>query len=203
MDTELMLDVGQANELKLAFRRSGYTNADIKKLCEGDILARLLSIVRGDNEFLKLISGSESLVLAPLDGKEILADARDMFVYVDSDFRNYDADEKGSATKNTLVLVYEMTKDATFSQIFGSLSGDLEKICLTQAQIKNFVRKYRNWLRTNGYATFFLFKSHGNFFVAGVVVFSVGRLYVYVYRFEDSDLWDVEFRRRVVVPQLA
>ena len=46
-DTELMLDVGQANELKLAARRGGYTNADLKRLSEGDLLARLLPVVRG------------------------------------------------------------------------------------------------------------------------------------------------------------
>ncbi len=45
--TELMLDVGQANEFKLACRRAGYTNADIKKLCEGDILAQFLSVLKG------------------------------------------------------------------------------------------------------------------------------------------------------------
>ena len=49
MDTEqLMLDVGQANELKLAFRRAGWTNADIKRLCEGDILALLLAVLKGE-----------------------------------------------------------------------------------------------------------------------------------------------------------
>lgn len=50
MDTELMLDVGQANEFKLACRRAGYTNADIKKMCEGDVLAQLLPVVRGNGE---------------------------------------------------------------------------------------------------------------------------------------------------------
>jgi len=50
MNKELMLDVGQANELKLAFRRCSYTNADIKKLCEGDILAKVLPIIRGQAE---------------------------------------------------------------------------------------------------------------------------------------------------------
>ena len=45
-DTELMLDVGQANELKLAFRRAGYTNAEIKKMSEGDLLADLLPLIR-------------------------------------------------------------------------------------------------------------------------------------------------------------
>ena len=46
MDTELMLDVGQANELKLAFRRHGWSNAEIKKLCKGNLLAHLLPLVR-------------------------------------------------------------------------------------------------------------------------------------------------------------
>ncbi|MEK7649545.1 MAG: hypothetical protein AAB367_01085 [Patescibacteria group bacterium] len=50
MSAELMLDVGQANEFKLACRRAGYTNADIKKMCEGDILAQVLSIIRGHGE---------------------------------------------------------------------------------------------------------------------------------------------------------
>jgi hypothetical protein len=49
-DTELMLDVGQANELKLAARRSGYTKVDLKRLSEGDLLARLLPVVRGLGE---------------------------------------------------------------------------------------------------------------------------------------------------------
>lgn len=50
MDTELMLDVSQAHEFKLACRRSGYTNADIKRMCEGDTLVRLLPVVRGLGE---------------------------------------------------------------------------------------------------------------------------------------------------------
>lgn len=46
-DNELMLDVGQANELKLAFRRNGWTNADVKNLCDGDKLAKILHVLRG------------------------------------------------------------------------------------------------------------------------------------------------------------
>jgi len=42
-----MLDVGQANELKLAFRRANWTNADIKKLSEGDAAERILPVIRG------------------------------------------------------------------------------------------------------------------------------------------------------------
>ena len=42
-----MLDVGQANELKLALRKAGYTNADIKQMCEGKALAETLLIIKG------------------------------------------------------------------------------------------------------------------------------------------------------------
>lgn len=52
--SDLRLDVSQAHELKLAFRRAGWTNADIKKSCEGDMLFRILPVVRGHAE-IKLI----------------------------------------------------------------------------------------------------------------------------------------------------
>jgi len=44
---DLMLDVDQAGELKAAFRRGNWTNAEIKRLCEGDILAQVRDIIRG------------------------------------------------------------------------------------------------------------------------------------------------------------
>lgn len=47
MSEELMLDVGQANEIKLAARRAGATNADLKRLSEGDMFAKILPVLRG------------------------------------------------------------------------------------------------------------------------------------------------------------
>jgi len=48
--SELMLDVSQAVELKLAFRRCGWNNAQIKTLSEGDILAKVLQVIAGQAE---------------------------------------------------------------------------------------------------------------------------------------------------------
>ncbi len=155
------------------------------------------------NEFLKLISGDESLVLDECDGTEILADASDVFAYIDSDFRKWNTDEKGPATDAAPVRVYEMTKDGIYTQMFGSLSLNVRKLCLTQAQIKGFVKKYRNWLRKDGGSTFFPFESNGEFFVASVDVYSDGRLRVDVYRFGFGSVWDAEGRYRVVALQLA
>lgn len=46
-DKELMLDVGQANEIKMAARRAGATNADLKKLSTSDMFAKILPVIRG------------------------------------------------------------------------------------------------------------------------------------------------------------
>lgn len=161
------------------------------------------------NDFLRLISGDESVVIDPTDGKEVLANADDLFDYIDSDFRNWRADEPGQPTGETPVEIYEMIGDATFTQMFGSLGADrripasMRKLCLTQAQIKGFVKKHRNWLRADGYGTFFPFVSYGQFFVARVDVSSGGGLRVCVLRLGHSGVWRAAGRHRVVVPQLA
>jgi len=47
---ELMLDVGQANDLKLAMRKGGWTNDDLKHLENQSILSNVLLFVRGQAE---------------------------------------------------------------------------------------------------------------------------------------------------------
>lgn len=44
MDT---LDVGQANEFKLACRRNDFTPEDLKRLCEGDMLSQVRRVLLG------------------------------------------------------------------------------------------------------------------------------------------------------------
>ncbi len=45
--SDLMLDVDQTGELKAAFRRGGWTNKEIKWLCEGDVLERVRKVLLG------------------------------------------------------------------------------------------------------------------------------------------------------------
>ena len=47
MSNDLMLDVGQANELKLAFRRANFSKEDIKRLCEGHVLTDVRNVLLG------------------------------------------------------------------------------------------------------------------------------------------------------------
>lgn len=155
-----------------------------------------------NDTILTLLSIPETLVLETLDGKATIANAKSTFKsYLDPDFKNWGLNNKGDATKETPVQVYEMAKDATFSQMFNSLSSDLDSLCLTQNQIIRFCEKYPSHLRQDGYATFFLFKENGEYFVAGVGVISDG-LCVSVDRFGYAYVWDAEDAHRLVVPQM-
>jgi len=152
------------------------------------------------SSILKLLSASETLTIESLDGKEFIHGDRKVFKsYIDDDFKNWKLNQASEATKETAVQVHELVEDATFAKMFTSLSGDLDKLCLTQHQIKRFCVKYPGQLSQSG-ATFFLFKLNGEYFVAYVYVHD-GGLYVYVNRFEYDFLWDAEYGHRLVVPQ--
>ncbi|MEK7251476.1 MAG: hypothetical protein AAB209_13755 [Bacteroidota bacterium] len=61
MSEDLMLDVGAANELKMAFRRAGWSSADVKRLGEGDWATKILPILRG-NAIIQIIKHLINLV---------------------------------------------------------------------------------------------------------------------------------------------
>jgi hypothetical protein len=152
--------------------------------------------------YLKLISGSEIITIGETDGKSTIAHAEDTFRgYIDSDFVNYGTDVQGQSTKETKVQVFEMIKNGTFAQVFGGFGENIDRLCLSQSQIICFVKDHSRWLRTDGYATFFLFKENGEYFVAGVH-WDEGRLRVGAGRLSDDAVWSAEGRRRIVVPQL-
>lgn len=192
-----------ANDLGSELAHNWANNGQAMQHAFISALAPLEREQKKKNPFLKLLSGGENLILDACDGKITIAQARNIFSWIDPDFKNWNTDNPGSATEKTPVIVYEMRKDATFSQMFGSFEQNLSNLCLEQDQILNFVQKYRNWLRKDGYATFFLFKANNNFFVAYVSVFSDGKLRVSVYGFEYSYVWDADYGRCLVVPQLA
>lgn len=159
----------------------------------------LATVVKG---CLKLLSGDTVITIGATDGTETLAEAGDVFTgWVDDDFKNWKTNKPGKATGETPVQVYEMAENADFAQIFGGFDRELDDLCLSQGQIKSFAANHRDWLRKDGYATFFLFKVGTEFFVAYVRVGSDGDLGVDAYRFDYGFVWSAESLRRVVVPQ--
>ena len=166
-------------------------------LTEIKSIRKLLEKTNNQNEYLTLIK--ETLIVEKLDGKEFIHGDRKVFKsYIDDDFKNWKLNQASEATKETAVQVHELVEDATFAKMFTSLSGDLDKLCLTQHQIKRFCVKYPGQLSQSG-ATFFLFKLNGEYFVANVFVFGDG-LCVCVRRFESVNLWGADDGHRLVVP---
>ena len=152
---------------------------------------------------LKLISGREKLKIEALDGKETIYNAKDVFkYYIDEDFKNWGLNKPSLATAETSLDVHEMIGGGTFKEIFACIPYDLEKLVLTQAQIKKICKKHAKWLSQEGYTTFFLTKQGEEYFVVFVSVRFDG-LCVRVYRFEDGDVWDGGGSHCVVVPQLV
>ncbi|MDH5442369.1 MAG: hypothetical protein OEX08_02075, partial [Candidatus Nomurabacteria bacterium] len=109
------------------------------------------------------------------------------------------------ATKKTDVDVYEMyNKNADFKTLFGSLSSDLKSLVFeSQGQIEKFAKENKEWLRTDGYGTFFLFiekiDNEEKLFVAGVDQGS-GGLMVGVHHLSFGHVWNACYAHRVVVP---
>jgi hypothetical protein len=151
------------------------------------------------NERLKLISGDEPLVLESDDGQETLAQATDVFRYIDSNFKLWHCDVAAPPTKETAVQVYEMVRNSSFQELFGGFGVALDSLALTQPQIKQFAKLYPNWLKKGGNGTFFLFKVGNEFFVAAAYFFSDGRLGVRVRGLTLERVFRGEKRHRLVV----
>lgn len=151
------------------------------------------------NGRLTLISGKEPLVLGPADGQETLARATDVFKYIDSNFEHWSCDVAGPATKETPVQVFEMVRDSTFQEMFGGFGVPLDRLALTQAQIKKFVKRYPDSLKKGGNGTFFLFKAGNEFFAAAVYLFRDSRLGVRVRRLTLERAFRAQKRHRIVV----
>jgi hypothetical protein len=149
---------------------------------------------------LKLLE--DNLIIPKTSGKKTISQKTKLFSWIDPDFGNYGADEKGKPKPKTKCAIYELVENATFHEMFEEL-GDPENLCLTQEQIIEFVKKHKEELNQDGWANFFLFESNGQLFVADVCVDSGGELEVRVDRFEYSSVWHGDCPHRVVVPQLA
>ena len=155
------------------------------------------------NERPKLISINGPLTIERCDGRETIAQATDLFRYIDSNFRHWGCDAPGSPTGDTQTCVYEMAHDATFAEIFGGWGISADYLALSQAQVIQFVKHYTRWLKPGGNGTFFLFEAHHVFFVAAVYFFCDGRLGVRIRPFTLERIFRAGKHHRLVVPQLT
>ena len=163
--------------------------------------------------YLRPIPGADRLKLKATGGTRYVGKEKKVFPgYIDGDFQNWGLNVTSQATPEMDVRVEEQDRDGKFLDIYHSVSLDLNQLCLSQHQIVDFVVEYESWLRTDGYATFFLFKEKTKeagekeptekFFVARVR-WRGRKLKVFVYRVSYDCVWGAKYRLRFVLPQLA
>ncbi len=155
----------------------------------------------------------DGLAIKALDGSRLICKAKKTFKsFIDIDFVNWGINKHGIATPETPVQVREMIGDGKFMDIFRALPGTWNQKWVSQNQAIEFCETLPEWLRQEGYATFFLIKKDENkpideenpqddLVVVYVYVFADG-LDVYVDRLEDDDVFHGQYRHRVVSPQL-
>jgi len=128
------------------------------------------------HEYLQLVSEGV-LGITACEGNRTLAYAIDVFeAGIHSNLLKYETDKPGVATttKKTKLSVYEIVRKGAFSELYGSIHEDMNRLCLTQHQIVTFCKTYRGWFRKDGDATDFLFKVEDRFYVADVTLFTSG-----------------------------
>ncbi len=154
---------------------------------------------------IKLISAGKHVVIGATQGTETLASANDVFSSISPDFKNWVCDKAEPATSDVVVEVYEQIEDATYSEIFGILDQNLDRLILTTPQIKSFVLNHaKDYLLEAEWTCFrFLFKAVNELFIADVRVLEGGNREVRVTRFLDGSVRHAEYRHRIVVPQLV
>jgi hypothetical protein len=181
---------------KIHSKEGGELFAEIKKLLYGK---KRQAIVAKKN-FLEPIFEGERLFIGATDGTQNIAYAKDVFGQIDPSFKKLKTDVSDQSRPRTLVEVNKLKKVATFLQMFGELNNDLHELCLTQHQIKSFVREHYNcvWLCP----VLYLFESEGKFVVARVAFTPNGSLMIHKYNVENKTKWSVNSGTWVVVPAI-
>ena len=148
---------------------------------------------------LKLIK--DNLVIPQTSGKRIIPEKTKLFSWIDADFRNWGAYERGEPKPETKCALYELVEDATFEEMLKEL-GDPEKLCMTWEQIIKFIKKYKGELKEGKSGVFFLFRSYDELFIAYVYAKFKSNLCVTISHFENSLIMNGHNNPHVVVPQL-
>lgn len=171
------------------------------------IIPRDVAILEAANvadSCLKLISADRNIVIDTTKSTETLADAQDMFSYIDPILKDLENGTKEVVTPEVAVEIYEQIKDADYRTIFGSISQNTDRLVLTTSQIKSFVINHTKdyILKAEEWTCFrFLFKSGGEFFVADIRILLNGERNIRITRFTDGSIRHSKYHHRIVVPK--
>ena len=218
--SDLMLDVDQAGELKAAFRRSDWTNGQIKRLCEGDILFRIRQVLENKAEIVMkkveeavvvILTLVKTITTPAIAGKKT-ADCftnKSRYYYRDNNLDNWLPKDQPAQAESKF-SVQKLAHSATFKQAvesFLGVNGDIETLAkalkdrgaiTTLPTIESLIERQEAskdvGLLTDIWASFF-FVENKDGGVSVVYASRCGRLWhVSVYRLGRVYVWFAAYR---------
>lgn len=195
--------------------RKGVLNADnfSRIIAKGDrivptdtetIKGHLTKIAESVINRVKLVHGAEALDLDEVNCDKVSLEKVKYF-YEEGGHtgRNFKI-QKILPTKKAKVSVYDLVIGGIYADIFGGMSGNFKRLCLTQAQVVQFAEKHYDYLLDNGHGTFFPVKygKYGNkFFVINIEFGWLGSLLIRHDTLSDDNfaMWSAKECRFVVL----
>jgi len=191
--SDLMLDVGQAQEIKLAARRAGATNEDLKVLSEGDMFAQILLVLRGRAEVV-LKSILEFVRTVRVDAQPTVTTSKQYFEeagvrWTGENFKDQFLGLEVSETGEIELVVRKLTEDSPDALILAELGDKAETPVSTFRAFLNANRGSSEWF------IFYLKGKDGNLWAVYAFWFVeyVG-WYVIAYSVSDPLWWFAGYR---------
>ncbi len=193
--SEIGLDVGQANELKMGFRRANYTNEDVKKMCEGDFLAKILSVVRGRAEVV-VKSILTFLCFVKVAAQTAVATSEEYFKeagirWMGDNFRTQFLGLEVPAVGEIDLAVHKLEEESLDGPIIAE-RGSEEKVEIPVSQFQAFLAANRGSLE---WFLFYLRGRDGKIWAVNAHWSSVDRFWrVEAYSVKDPGRWNDGYR---------
>ena len=173
------------------------SQSDLKKLIEE--AKKIVEVPQAPKQYLRLLSEGKEFRLGKTEGKKTIKAAKKLLaagIYFYDGFN--ELSDEVVQTEELLVEVSELVESGKFAEFLPD-----GRVFQHEEQVLLFCETHRDWLRKDGYATFFPFLKSGKVFVADARVCGVGQLEVLVRSLGRDCAWDADDRDRVVLPQLA
>jgi hypothetical protein len=164
----------------------------------------MISTTEYVTENLSCISRDHEIILKPTSGRETIIEIMQFFPGgVDSDFRQEQWNIFGIFSPQTKVKVFRFDKkDGMFRDIFLSTDDNLDHLCLSPGQIKQFVTEYSQWLHPGGIATLVLLKNkNSRDHSVGWIDETCFGLRLRRFDFSLKSVWNCAFGLYAIVPE--
>ncbi len=152
-------------------------------------------------DIVKLIPPGKTLIIEASDGQRIIANAFKVFKSgISPEFKKYGSNINCLPSRETLLVVYELTVDIKTCDVFPNIYHNLDKMVLTQEQIIRLCERFPEVLCQKGYATLFLTKELDYYFIVSVYAHSSG-LYVDISPLSDQSSLKAKEHNRIICPK--